>query len=127
MTTIRSIMKTETVTVEPGDSVRRALELLIEHRISGLPVIRSDRTIVGVLSEKDILKVFYDGGDTVATLMTPHPQTIDVNAELVDAVDTLMANDFRRLLVHEGGKLVGILSRADLMPAILETLISRTE
>jgi len=58
--------------------------------------------------------------------MTPDPQTLDVNAPLVDVFDILMANDFRRLLIHEKGKLVGVVSRADLMPALLEALLERS-
>lgn len=124
MSTIRSVMQTKLVTVRPGDSIRHAIELLIEHHISGLPVVEADGTIAGVLSEKDVLKVFYDDGYTVASLMTASPQTVSANAELVEVVDILMANDFRRVLVHEGGKLVGIVSRADLMPAILDSLLA---
>jgi len=126
MATIRSVMKTELLTVGPKDPVRKALELLIEHSITGLPVIREDRTIVGVLSEKDVLKIFYEDAPNVAALMTPNPQSVAVDAPLVDVVDILMANNFRRVLIHENGRLVGLVSRADLMPALLEVLLERT-
>lgn len=126
MASIRSVMKTKLITVLPTDPVRRALELLIEHSISGLPVVEEDGTIVGVLSEKDVLKVFYeDGVGTVADLMTPNPVTVPVDGPLVDVFDTLMARSFRRLLVEEDGKLVGLVSRADLMPTLLDALIER--
>lgn len=128
MASIRSVMKTKLITVLPTDPVRRALELLIEHSISGLPVVEEDGTIVGVLSEKDVLKVFYeDGVGTVADLMTPNPVTVPVDGPLVDVFDTLMARSFRRLLVEEDGKLVGLVSRADLMPTLLDALIERAE
>jgi len=126
MTTIREIMQSEPITVRPESSIRRALELLIDHGISGLPVVDADDRIVGVLSEKDLLKVFYENRiDTVEAVMTPDPITISVDAPLVDVLDCLMAFDFRRVLVHEHGKLAGLVSRADLMPTILATLLER--
>ncbi len=126
MPSIRAIMRTNPLTVGPGDSTKRALELLIENHISGLPVVDQDNTVVGVLSEKDVLKAFYETDcSTVGTIMTRDPATFPVDAELVDVVDCLMTHDFRRVLIHEDGKLVGLISRADLMPAVLLALLDR--
>lgn len=119
-------MTTQPVTVGPGSSVREAIELLIEHNISGLPVVEADGTIVGVLSEKDLLKVFYEPAEHVRAIMTADPITIHVEAPLEDVLDCLMTHDFRRVLIHDGGKLVGLISRADLMPAVLDALRERT-
>jgi CBS domain-containing protein len=58
--------------------------------------------------------------------MSLDPVSISADGQLVDVVDSLMANDFRRIFIHEGEKLVGLISRSDLMPAILEALIERT-
>jgi CBS domain-containing protein len=127
MTTIREIMQSEPITVHPESPVQLALELLIDHGISGLPVIDADDKIVGVLSEKDLLKVFYENHtETVEAVMTRDPITISLDAPLVDVFDCLMAYDFRRVLVHEHGKLVGLISRADLMPTILAALLERS-
>ncbi len=126
MTTIREIMQSETIVVQPEDSVHHALELLIEHNISGLPVTDASGRIVGVLSEKDVLKVFYEPeADTVSAVMTKDPTTISVDAPLVEVFDCLMANDFRRVLIHDQQRLVGLVSRSDLMPPILQALIDR--
>jgi CBS domain-containing protein len=126
MKTIRDVMRVEPIVVHPEDTVHHAIELLIEHNISGLPVTDPDNHIVGVLSEKDVLKVFYETeARTVAAVMTKDPTTFDIDAPLVDVFDCLMANDFRRVLIHERSKLVGLISRADLMPAILDALLSR--
>ena len=57
--------------------------------------------------------------------MTHDPTTVDIEAPLVDVVDCLMTHDFRRVLIHEKGKLVGLISRADIMPAILRSLLHR--
>jgi CBS domain-containing protein len=127
MTTIREIMQPRPITVRPESQLRLALELLIDHGISGLPVVDADDKIVGVLSEKDLLKVFYeDHAETVEAVMTPDPIAISVDAPLVDVFDCLMAYDFRRVLVHEHGKLAGLISRADLMPTILAALLERS-
>jgi CBS domain-containing protein len=127
MATIREIMTPQPIAVRPDSAVKEAVELLIEHGISGLPVVDAELRIVGVLSEKDLLRLFSDPEvATVGAVMTRVPMTIDVEAPLVEVVDCLMAYDFRRVLIHERGRLVGVVSRADLMPAILSTLTDRT-
>jgi CBS domain-containing protein len=126
MKTIREIMQSDTVVVQPEDSVHHALGLLIEHSISGLPVTNADNRIVGIISERDVLKLFYEPeAHTVSAVMTKNPITISVDSPLVEVFDCLMANDFRRVLIHDQHKLVGLISRADLMPTILEALIER--
>jgi len=123
---IRTIMSPEPISARPEWPVRRALELLVQHSISGLPVVDGENRIVGVVSERDLMALFgSSSAKDVAALMTRDPITLAADAPLVDAVDCLMAYDFRRVLVHEGGKLVGVVSRADLMPVILELLLER--
>lgn len=123
MTTIREVMEPQPITVKPGSPIREALEILIDNEISGLPVVDADGRIAGILSEKDLLKVFYEPGlHRVESIMTRAPIMVAVDAPLVDVVDCLMAHDFRRVLIHDQGKLVGLISRADLMPAILDAL-----
>jgi IMP dehydrogenase len=125
--TIRDVMRRDPVTIRPDDSLHRAVELLIEHDISGLPVVDEAGVIVDVLSEKDLLKLFYEpGARTVEKVMTREPTSFSIDAPLVDVVDCPMANDFRRLLIHDQHELVGLVSRADLMPPILEALRART-
>lgn len=126
MATIRDVMTPGPITVRPGDSVKEALELLIQHEISGLPVVDEKSQIVGVLSEKDLLKLFSEPtARTVGSVMTRIPMAIDVDAGLVEVFDCLLAYDFRRVLIQEQGKLVGVISRSDLMPAILSVLAQR--
>jgi len=116
------------VTVRPDWPVRRALELLVEHGISGLPVVDAQDRIVGVVSEKDLLRLFSDGiPESVAAVMTRDPVKVAIDAPLVDVVDCLMTYDFRRVLVHEKGRLVGVVSRSDLMPVILRVLLERAD
>jgi CBS domain-containing protein len=125
---IRDIMSPLPVSVQPDWPVRRVLELLVEHEISGVPVVEGDDRIVGVVSEKDLLALFSQPEpENVAAIMTGDPIAVSVDAPLVDVVDCLMTYDFRRVLVHEKGKLVGLVSRSDLMPVILGLLLEQTE
>ena len=127
MKTIRDVMRADPFTVHPDTTLHTAVKKLIEHDISGLPVVDDTGTIVGVLSDKDLMKAFYEPDvDTVENVMTHDPVMISVDAPLVDVFDCLMANDFRRVLIHRERKLLGLVSRADLMPPILEVLLDRT-
>ena len=126
--TIRTVMNSNLITVKPDTLVSFAIGLLVEHEISGLPVVDEKRRIVGVLTEKDLLKMFYEEASEirqVRSLMTRNPHTISVNAPLVEVFDSLMTHDFRRVLIDDRGKLVGLVSRADLMPTILDVLLER--
>ena len=126
MTTVREIMQSEPIVIDRNESLHRALELLITNNISGLPVVSDGGELVGVLSEKDLLKIFYEpDAHSVESVMTRNPISVSVDAPLVDVVDCLMANDFRRVFILEREKLVGLISRADLMPAILKALLDR--
>jgi len=126
MQSIRDIMRTEPISVSPATPVTEVLRLLIDNHISGVPVVQADKSIVGVLTEMDLLSLFWEDGVSVAAdLMTKNPRSFSVDEPVVDVVDCLMANNFRRVLIHEDGKLVGLISRADLMPAILREVRAR--
>ncbi len=127
MKTIRDVMQKEPIAVQPDTPLHEAVELLIKRKISGLPVVTEDNTIVGVLGDWDLLKAFYEpGAKTVSAVMTHDPDVIAVDAPLVEVFDYLMANRYRRVLIHENGKLVGLVSRTDLMPPLLDALLERT-
>ena len=126
MKTIRDVMQPDPIQIRRDGALHRALDLLIQNKISGLPVVDEAGRLVGVLTEKDLLQIF-DGRDahTVESLMSRDPVSISVDDPLVDAVDILMANDFRRIFILENGRLAGLISRSDLMPAILKALRER--
>ncbi len=124
MKTICDIMQPRPIVIRREEPLRRALELLIENNISGLPVVDDESQLVGVLSEKDLLKIFYEPDiHSVESVMTRDPISMSVDAPLVDVIDCLMANDFRRVFIHDHKKLAGLISRADLMPSILKALL----
>ena len=123
MATARDIMKTELVTVQEGTSLNEAIELLMTHRISGLPVVDAQNNLVGILTEKDTMKLLYEKPgtcNTVSDLMENRLRSFQQDTPLDQVCDCLMANHFRRVPILSGTKLVGLISRADLMPTILE-------
>lgn len=121
--TILDVMEGDLVTVPPESPMRPAIALMIEHRISSVPVVDESGRIVGALNEGDLMKVFYDP-DTqcVADVMTRSPIVLPIDAPLVDVIDELMSSDFRRVLIHENERLVGVITRSHVMPALLDAL-----
>ena len=126
MKTIQEVMEGRPIAVQPDTLLHEALELLHENEISGLPVTDSDGRVVGALSERNVLKLFWENhARVVDDVMTRDPVMISVDSPLADVFDCLMANDFRRVLIHDHNKLVGLVSRADLMPTVIEILQER--
>jgi len=60
MLPIKSIMTTEVISITPETPIYEALHLLTRHKISGIPVINEEEEVLGVLSEKDVLKILFD-------------------------------------------------------------------
>jgi CBS domain-containing protein len=119
----RDVMHPDPITVRPETPIAAAIRLLIEHRISGLPVVDPRQRIVGMITEKDMLRVLYEESGTlnaVSDLMTTRLRVFQADDPLEQVVDCLMANHFRRVPVIDGERLVGLISRADLMETILE-------
>jgi CBS domain-containing protein len=120
---ILDVMEGDLATVFPESPLRPALALMIEKRISSVPVVDSDGRIVGALNEGDLMRVFFEP-DTrcVADVMTRDPLTSSIDAPLVDVIDQLMSSDFRRVLIHEDCRLVGVITRSHVIPALLSAL-----
>ena len=115
----------EAVVAVPSDMpIYDAIRLLIGRNITGLPVVNEKLNVVGVLSEKDVLKLLYATEDrahhTVADYMSTDVVSFDENDSLIDLCDCLLDNPFRRVPITRRGKLCGIASRRDVIRAILE-------
>jgi CBS domain-containing protein len=123
---IRDFMTPDPVTIGVNAPLQQALELLIEKDLSALPVIGENDSIAGLLNERHVLKALGDlQAKTVSALMDIKPVTVGVDEEIVEVVDRLMEINVRQVLVLGGSSLVGVVTRADLMPAILEVLRKR--
>jgi CBS domain-containing protein len=120
---IVDVMEGNLATVLPESPLRPALALMIENQISSVPVVDSDGRIAGALNEGDLMRVFFEP-DTrcVAEVMTREPLTAPIDAPLVDVIDQLMSSNFRRVLIHEDHRLVGVITRSHVMPALLSAL-----
>ena len=120
----RDIMTKNVVSVRVDVPIYEAVKLLAKHEITGIPVVEKDMTLVGILSEKDVLRLFYsrgeDEGKKARDFMTQPAVHFDENESLLDICDCLMNNPFRRVPVTSKGKLVGIVSRPDIIKYILQ-------
>jgi CBS domain-containing protein len=120
----RDIMSTDVISVNKDTPILEAIEFLVENNISGLPVVEKDMTLTGILSEKDVVDLFYEfeqaEDKTVVDYMTHPAVCFDENRALVNICDFLVKNIFRRVPVTSDGKLVGIISIKDILESVLE-------
>lgn len=119
----KDIMTTDVITVKSQTPVYEAIRKLIDNNITGLPVVDDDMNVVGVVSEKDMLKLLYDlekEGGTVADCMTETAVSFDPEDDLLDVCNCFIENPFRRVPILSDGKLAGIISRADVIEYILK-------
>jgi CBS domain-containing protein len=119
----KDIMVKEVISVRKYTPVLEAIELLWKNDITGVPVVEDDMTLVAVLTEKDVLRLFWANEDqknkTISSFMTQPPVHFDENESLPDVCECLMNYFLRRVPVTSKGKVVGIISRADMIGYIL--------
>lgn len=123
MLQVNDIMTPEIVTISPDASIRDAIELLLARRISGLPVTTADGRLVGILTEFALLALAYDknvADHTVSDHMTHDVLTVDATDSVNKVADLCIVHRVRRLPVLDQGRLVGLVSRRD----VLESLYS---
>lgn len=120
----KDIMTRDPITVTETMPIYEAVELAVKHGISGMPVIQDDMSLVGILSEKDLIKIIHETEDaqnkTVSDFMTQPPIGFELDESLLDVCDFLMKNIFRRVPITSEGKLVGVISIRDTLEYILE-------
>jgi CBS domain-containing protein len=147
MLTVRDVMTQPVVSVQPGATIREVARLLVDHRISGLPVVDVNGVVLGVVSEADLL-VKEQGANAVrhrplarflgessasqaqlaklaavsaGDAMTAPAVTIEPDRRVTEAAGTMIARGINRLPVVEGQRLVGIVTRADLVRAYVRS------
>jgi CBS domain-containing protein len=104
-----------------------AIGLLLKNNISGAPVIDNDNNLCGILSEKDCLRIFANGsfydmpGGSVSQFMTDVVLTVEATSDLFSVADKFLKHNFRRMPVVKGKKLVGQISRRDVLRAIQDS------
>lgn len=115
------IMSRSVVVVGPSAPVTEAAELLVGRRISGLPVVENDMKLVGIITEKDVLKLLVeaDPDKRVADYMTKDVKAFEDTRSVLDICAHLSLHDIKRVPIVKDGKLVGIVSRRDVIGEIL--------
>ncbi|MBW8038804.1 MAG: CBS domain-containing protein [Planctomycetes bacterium] len=119
----KTIMKTEVITVKKDTGIYEAIRIMVENNITGLPVVNDDMSLAGVISEKDVLKLLYNIEDQpgeVENFMTKGVVTFGQDDSLIDITECFIKNYFRRVPIMANGKLVGIISRKDIISYILK-------
>jgi CBS domain-containing protein len=124
MVKAKDVMTTTLITVTETTPIYEAVELFVKHGISGMPVINDDMTLVGILSEKDAIKVIHEldqaEDKTVSDYMTQPHIGFDLDEGLLDVCDFLMKNIFRRVPITSQEKLVGVISIRDALQYVLQ-------
>lgn len=121
----RTIMSTDVVSVRPDTPVREAIELIVTRDITGIPVVNDDGSLVGIVTEKDILSLLADARyatGTVERYMTRDVVAFDIEDDFIAICECLTRNHFRRVPILSEGRLVGIVSRADIIQYIASPL-----
>ena len=139
------IMTPDPVTIGPETPVQQVAKLLLEHRISGMPVVDADGRAIGVVSEGDLIRrpeigtqrrrswwlellgsanpdrrfrdYLHEHGRTAGDIMSPEVVSVGENASLAEVATLLEERHIKRVPVMRDGRVVGIISRANLLQA----------
>lgn len=121
---ISDYMTTSLITVTPETELLSAVDLLIEHGISGMPVVENGK-LVGMVSEHDCLRGILTGtyqgevGGKVGEVMSVAVNTLPIDIDVIEAAETFIKGGRRRMpVVDATGKLRGQLSRCDILRAV---------
>jgi CBS domain-containing protein len=124
MVKAKQLMTTDVVTVTKETPITEVVQLMVDHNITGIPVVEEDMTLVGMVTEKDILRLLYAGEGAkrkpVEEFMTRPAIHFDEEESLRDISDCLMSYDFRRVPITSGAKVVGVISRHDILKYMAE-------
>lgn len=123
---VADCMARELITLTPDMEINHALRILLDRRISGAPVVDAAGQLVGVLSKKDCLRAalnasyYQEWGDCVRDYMSRDVETLDAKMDIVAAAEAFLGSVYRRFPVLSEGRLVGQISRADVLRALVE-------
>ena len=120
----KDVMTRQVICIRKDTPVFEAIKLMVQNNITGIPVVEDDMTLVGMLSEQDVLRLFHSYEDekdgTVSDFMTQPVVHFEEHEPLLDVCYCLRDNSIRRVPVTSNGKVVGVISRSDILKCILE-------
>ncbi len=142
---VKDVMTRKVISVDPGETIFNAARLMLQYRISGLPVVNKEGELVGIVTEGDFLRRGELGtqrrrpkwielivgpgrlaeeyartsGRKINEVMTTEPYTVFEDDPLEKVVDLMERRHVKRLPVTRDGRVVGIVSRANLMHALM--------
>ena len=116
----RDIMTRKVCTIQPEASAQEAAQLLDQMRISGLPVVDGDGKIIGIITEADIISKVDREGLHVADIMSHEVIFVSEETSVSEIAMMLTERKIKRVPVVNDGKLVGIVSRADIVHAVAQ-------
>ncbi len=112
MITVKEVMTRDVITFREDTPVGQVADTLSERRITGAPVMDSEGYVIGIVSEMDVIS---KRGRTAADIMSPNVITVGEDTSLQEAAKILGGERIRRLPVLSAGRLVGLLSRSDVL------------
>jgi len=120
-------MATNLVTLSPTTEILRAVQTLLKHDIAGAPVVDDNGNLVGILSERDCMRIVLhagyhsDHGGLVSDYMSRNVETIPASASIVDAAKLFFGDHFHRYpVVDDANRLLGQISRRDVLRALVK-------
>ena len=148
MLKVKDIMTTEIITVSPETEIVKATKLLLENRINGVPVLDETGRLVGILCQSDLIAqqqklpipsffTLLDGliplisekqldkqvrkiaAVTVAEAMTPNPVTVQPDTNIDEVAALMVDRNFHTIPVVDGGELVGIVGKEDILRTLM--------
>jgi CBS domain-containing protein len=128
--TVKAILSrkgSDVATIEPSTRLAAAMKILAERRIGALVITGADRRIVGILSERDIVRTLAERGpsvlnESIADVMTRKVVTCSQSDTVCGIMERMTAGKFRHVPVVEQGRLIGIISIGDVVKSRLEEM-----
>ena len=122
--TVQHYMTQNVVTVHKDLNIYKAIDKLLHNHISGTPVLDDSGNMVGILTEKDCLRIMANGSfhempsGPASQYMSEDVRTVALETDIFVVADLFLKNHFRRVPVLNGKKLVGQISRCDVLSAV---------
>lgn len=114
------IMTRKVYTIHPEASAQEAAQLLSQYRISGLPVVNADNKIIGMVTEADIISKVHRDGLRVTDIMSHEVIAVTEETPVGEIAMLLTERKIKRVPVVNGDRLMGIVSRGDIVHAVAE-------